>query len=423
MTRLSRSTLRIPLVVLLGVALVAGLIGLWLFLVPTPRFFQPSGPYLISTRMFHWTDSRRPEIFTADRGDHRRLVVQVWYPSSHNGPRQRYIDQAPVLGAIARRLHLPPFLLGRLRNASTHATRDGRIEKGRWPVLIHPTGFSGFRSVSLFWIEEMVSHGYVVVSLDQPGTAAAAVWKDGTVVPVAEKSLIDRYMPLALAANGRSSAALNGVALPDGILPYLAADLSFVLDQLQQVDARDPLLRGALDLKQVGVFGMSLGGYVGPEACHRDGRFKACLAVDAGKSGVVAREGLDQPAMVISRDAVVMREERRKAGGWPENEIAHTIATQRALFEHSRDDAFYVTMNGMHLVNWTVAPLWSPLLKWFGLAGPIDPHRGFALTNACTRWFFDRYLKSGREDASRCGSEATAGEVRLETRWAGGARP
>jgi hypothetical protein len=97
--------------------------------------------------------------------------------------------------------------------------------------------------------------------------------------------------------------------------------------------------------------------------------------------------------MIISRSADSMRAERSKAGGWPEPEIAHTINSQRALFEHNRGDAYYVTMPGMFHVNWTDAPIWSPLVRWMGLAGPIDPYQGFAETNAWTLAFFDHYLK------------------------------
>jgi hypothetical protein len=156
---------------------------------------------------------------------------------------------------------------------------------------------------------------------------------------------------------------------------------------------------------------MSLGGYGAPEACYRDRRFRACLAVDAGKTAAVARDGLVQPLMIIGRTATSMRDERSKAGGWPEPEIAHTIDTQRAPFEHNRADAYYVTMSGMFHVNWTDAPIWSPIVGWIGLAGPIDPYRGFAQTNAYTLAFFDRYLKG--EPAPLL--HETAG-VRLEVR-------
>jgi pimeloyl-ACP methyl ester carboxylesterase len=208
---------------------------------------------------------------------------------------------------------------------------------------------------------------------------------------------------------------MNGVPLPGGIIPFLADDLRFVLDQLDAVGRDDPALAGRLDLAQVGVFGMSLGGYVGAEACRRDERFRACLVVDSGHTAEVARDGLAQPIMIISRDADIMRAERAKAGGWPEPEIAHTIGTQRALFEHNKGDAYYLTMNQMYHVNWTDAPIWSPIVGWMGLAGPVDPYRGFADTNAFTLAFFGHYLK-GQESPLLSEMPGGMPDVQLDVR-------
>lgn len=401
-----------------AVAALAALVLLaliaWVLVLPTPRFAKPGGPYAIGSRIYYWTDPSRPEPFTADRGDHRRVVAQIWYPASGPGKVQRYIDRREVLDAIAGRYRLPPWLLGRLKDAPTHAGQDARPDGRRHPVLINPTGLSGFRAASLFWIEELVSYGYVVVTLDQPGTAAATILPDGATVPlVADFAAFNRYMPLALSRQGDRGLAMNGVALPGGIIPFLAQDLSFVLDRLGRLDREDPVVANALDLTHVGAFGMSLGGYIVPEACLRDARFQACVAVDAGKSAAVARDGLQQPLMIISRDAQVMREERSRAGGWPEAEIAHTIASQRALFERNRGDAYYATMNGMYHLNWTDAPLWSPLVRLAGLAGPIDPRVGYEMTNACTRLFFDQYLRSDRS-ARVCGKFVGQPSLRLE---------
>lgn len=389
---------------------------LWLF--PTPHFPQPTGPHGIGTRVFYWTDLERPEPFTLSAEDHRQLVVQIWYPSGESGPSYPYIDRPETLLPLAERLHVPLWLLGNLQQAPTHAVLNAKPALGPHPVLINPTGLSGFRAVSLFWIEELVSHGYVVVTLDQPGTAGATVWSDGTVTPlIADIDEFDQLMPLALSLSTNKTVAMNEVSLPGGIIPFLADDLSFLLDQLAVLDANDPDLARTLDLEQIGAFGMSLGGYVAPEACYRDPRFKACLAIDAGQTDTVARNGLVQPTMVISRDARIMREERSKAGGWPDVEIEHTISSQRALFEHARGDAYYVTMNGMYHVNWTDAPTWTPLVRWFGLAGPVDPYLGFELTNSCMRSFFDHYLKPDLNVAV-CNDVPNSTELELEARSA-----
>ena len=382
--------IRVALIVML--AMSAASLVVWRVLIPTPRLPRPTGPYGVATSDYSWTDRTRLEPFTPDAGDHRELVAQVWYPTNAQGATQTYMDSREPLQVLAKTFRLPAFLLRNIARAPTHALRDAPAADGRFPVLVNPAGFSAFRGASLFWIEALVSHGYVVVGLDQPGTSAATILSNEKVVRVIDKPVFDKLMPLALSRARDQSPTLNGVALPGGVIPFLADDLRFVLDQLEIMDQQDPDLAGHLDTGRTGAFGMSLGGYGVPEACYRDARFRACLAVDAGKTAAVARDGLAQPLMIIGRGADSMRAERRKAGGWPEPEIAHTSNTQRAVFEHNRADAYYVTIDGMFHVNWTDAPIWSPVVRWMGLAGPIDPYRGFAETNAYTLAFFAHYL-------------------------------
>lgn len=378
------------------VALLAAMaigVALWVFVFPTPRFPKPTGPYGVGTRIYSWTDPTRPEPFTADPDDRRQLVAQVWYPTTGRGAAQPYMDSGEPMRVLAKHLHVPAFLLGNIQHAPTHALRDAPATNGRFPVLINAGGLTAFKDASLFWIEELASHGYVVVGLDQPGTSAATVLPGGRVIRVIDKHVFDRYMPIALAHATNPSPTLNGVPMPGGVIPFLADDLRFALSQAEVLDRNDPVLAGHIDSGRAGAFGMSLGGYAAPEACYRDQRFRACVAVDAGKTAPLARDGLSQPIMIISREADVIRAERSKAGGWPESEVVHTIGTQRALFEHNRADAYYVTMDGMFHVNWTDGPIWTPIVRWIGLAGPIDPYRGFAETNAYTLAFFDRYLE------------------------------
>ena len=390
----------------------------WLLIFPTPRFPTPTGPYAIGTRIYGaWTDSARPEPFTADSGDRRQLVVQVWYPTHDSGPKQRYIEHSETLAALAAHFRVPALLLRNIQHAPTHAVLNAASAQGRFPILLNPTGFLGFRDASLFWIEELASRGYVVVGLDQPGAAAAAVLADGRVITVMDPSEFKRYMPLALSQSSNQTPDMNGVPLPGGIVPFLSADLRFVLDRLETLDREDVVLAGHLDLQRAGVFGVSLGGYLGPEACRLDRRLRACLVADAGQTAAVVREGLQQPLMIMGRDADVIRQERAKAGGWPEPEIAHTLHDERALFERNRGDAYYVTMNGMYHVNWTDAPILTPVIRWIGLAGPIDPYRGFAEANAYTVAFFDRYLKDQPSPLLDAGA-STSPDVRLEVRRA-----
>lgn len=363
------------------------------------RLPRPSGPHAIGTVSYHWVDAGRSEIFTAGSEDKRQLMVQVWYPAQDTGsvPRAPYVcDPDDVTTALARVFGMPRVLFGAFESVTTHAVPSAPVAEGepQYPVLLFLEGLGGFRQMSTFQVEELVSHGYVVVALDQPYTAAAVRFPGGRVASMAPleetKPLVRQsYQP------AQDAPTLHGATLRDGIVPYLAEDVAFALDQLESVNREDPhgRLTGRLDLRRTGVLGVSLGGIVAAEACGRDPRLGACLMIDAPMPTQVVRRGLTQAAMWITRPAEDMRLERELAGGWPEEEIETHQRSMRAVFDTLPGDGYFVNVRGMFHVNPTDVPLWSPLFSRLDAVGPIDPERAHAIVNAYSLAFFDRHLR------------------------------
>lgn len=186
----------------------------------------------------------------------------------------------------------------------------------------------------------------------------------------------------------------NGRVLENGIASYLAEDVSFTLNQLAALNQADPnaILTGRLNLAQIGTFGISLGGIAGAEACRTEPRLRACFFTDAPMPVNVMKFGLQQPALWITRDAETMRLERRRSGGWSEADISEHQTSMRAAFKNSRGAGYFVQVPGMFHVNLTDVPLWSPLLPWLGITGPIDAKRAHNIINAYTLAFFNRHL-------------------------------
>jgi predicted dienelactone hydrolase len=368
-------------------------------LMPVFHFPKPSGPYAIGTLTYHWIDTRRPELFTADPNDHRELIAQVWYPAKDDpsAPRAPYIQDAEIVTpAIGRLLHLPGFVFSHLKYVTTNAVAAAPIADNRpsYPVLIYLTGIDGFSSVSTFQIEELVSQGFIVVGLDQPGIAPAVRFPDGRQIPGWSR---DQIQPLIMQSVEPQSKVptIFGKALPDGIIPYFAQDASFTLDQLTQINKNDPnhILTGKLDLEHVGTFGISLGGMDAAEACLKDPRLKACLIMDVWMPADVVKLGLKQPVMFTTRDAGTMRLEHQRAGGWSEEDIALTLNTMRAVYKSLPGDGYYIEIPGMFHVNFTDLPYWSPVMSQLSLTGPINGQRGFDIVNAYSLAFFDKELK------------------------------
>src|SRR5215207_10082204 len=416
--------LAVGLAVGLGVLGLAASVALPIVL-PVFRFPHPSGSYGIGTLTYHWVDTDRPEVFTADPDDRRELMVQIWYPAKGDpsSPRAPYIQDADaVMSAFARLFDFPGFLLGNVKHVTTNAIPSAPVaapmadDEPGYPVLIFLEGLGAFRQMNTYQVEELVSHGYVVVAIDQPYTATNVVFPDGRQ---AEGLPIERTKPLANQSflPAERAPTLNGRTFEEGIVPYLAQDVSFALDRLAVLNQADPngILSGRLDLQRAGIFGVSLGGLVSSEACRLETRLRACLMMDAPMSTDVVRSGLQQPAMWITRDADAMRLERRIAGGWPEAEIHAELSSNRAVFESLPGDGYFVEVPGMFHSNYTDMPSWSPLLRLVGVAGAIDVQRAHSIINAYSLAFFERHLKS--QPATRFdGLRKQYPEVHFETR-------
>ena len=112
----------------------------------------------------------------------------------------------------------------------------------------------------------------------------------------------------------------------------------------------------------------------------------------------VVKSGLQQPALWITRDVETMRLERRRSGGWLEEEISEHQTSMRAAFARSQGAGYFVQVPGMFHVNLTDIPYWSPLLPWLGITGPIDAERAHHIINAYSLAFFNQHLL-GRTEA------------------------
>ena len=388
--------------------------------LPVFQFPRPSGPYQIGTVTYHWVDTSRHELFSStDPQAHRELMAQVWYPvtGDPSSARTPYLQDANALSsALGRAFHVPAFVLDSLHYVTTHAIPAAPVAKdaSRYPVLIFLTGLTGYRQSNTFQVEELVSHGYIVVGLDQPYAAATVVFPDGHQILGWTR---DQMQPLIQQSLSPATPAplLNGQALPNGIIPYFAQDVRFTLDRLTALNANDPnhLLTERLDLQRVGVFGVSLGAMIASEACHEDARLKACLLMDAAMPADVVQAGLQQPGMWLTRPASDMRLEQ-----WAEADITQTLSTMQAVFDKEPvRDGFFVSIDGMFHVNFTDGPLLTPLGPLFNppLAGPINAQRGFDIINAYSLAFFNQFLE-GRQEALLDGPSQQYPEVTFEKR-------
>jgi hypothetical protein len=258
-----------------------------------------------------------------------------------------------------------------------------------YPVLVFLTGVTGFRQSNTVQIEHLVSHGYIVVGIDQPYVNAAVTVSGGGVIPGWTRNQVQPLIDQSLTP-APNAPEVNGIKLADGIIPYLAQDVSFTLDRLNDLNNKDPngILSGHMDLNNTGTFGVSLGAMIASEACSTDLRLKACLMMDAAMPADVVRLGLPQPAMWLTRPANDMRSEK-----WNESDIKLTLDSMLAVYKREpKGKGYYVQIPGMFHTNFTDAPLYCPIAQKLGFTGSIDARRGFDIVNSYLLAFFNLEL-------------------------------
>ena len=357
-------------------ALLLGLAAAAPVLFPVPSLPAPGGPFAIGTVTFQWTDSSRPEIYTADPNDVRQIMVQVWYPAvpapgAQTGP---WMDRLDVAGpTIARYLGLPSFFLDHAALVRTHSYPGAPPDPGAapYPVVIYSHGWNGFRAVNLNQSEALASHGYIAVAVDHTYGAMFTVFANGTVVP---------NNPAAIPPETPADAYQAGI---ETLEATYAADLRFVLDQLARVNsgAIASPLTGRLDLAHVGLYGHSTGGGAVVLACSQDKRCQAGLGMDAWLVPVpppVIAQGLSQPFLFM----------RSQVWATAEND-----ARLNTLYAGARSDVYRMTIAGTKHYDFTLLPLLTPLAPVLGLKGPINGQRGMAIITDYLLAFFNHTLK------------------------------
>jgi pimeloyl-ACP methyl ester carboxylesterase len=222
------------------------------------------------------------------------MMVYLWYPSETHTEDGVYLPDANAIATAPGADHLrqSPYWQAVLAGAvSSHAGAGGRLPSGsgRFPVVLFSHGDTAATTFSYtMLIEDLVSRGYIVAAVDHPGSSAVVRFPSGQILFGGERPRLrgDRQASLPY---------FEGLELAMGDMRQLAdieaADLRFVIDQLQRIDRnRDSQFFARLDLTRLAAVGHSLGGMAAVRACQLDARLKTCANLDgATDDGVYLR--------------------------------------------------------------------------------------------------------------------------------------
>ena len=275
----------IPLAAIVAVVALLGI--LWLDHFRETTLPTPTGAFTVDRANYVWTDSMRLNSLAPLPANERKVLAWVWYPAA-NPSKQVFDGYLPASWQTAS-AHETGFVLTQFLNRNpsrvqTHSAYNADVSRRQrsYPVVLMRAGHSALTANYSSLAEDLASYGYVVVGIDAPYRTFVVVLPDGSVIARSPEN------------NAELGSEAQRVQVATKLVHAWSADMSFTVDQVEQLNAADPSggFRGRLDLQRVAAFGHSLGGAEALQFCHDDLRCKAGIDVDGAPFGNVVAEGV-----------------------------------------------------------------------------------------------------------------------------------
>jgi dienelactone hydrolase len=380
--RVIKTLAGVALFAVVGIVVLLG--SIWLDHTRSTTLPSPTGPFAVGRTTYIWSDAAQPELMGSP-GAKRVLFAWIWYPAGSRQPSQTMADYLPAPWRMAvehQRSVLFTLLSRDLSRVRTHSIRDVELspQQRSYPVVFMRAGLSGLVTGYTSLAEDLASDGYVVVGFDAPYRSSVVVFPGGKVIARAPQNNLDVF------------SGPEQEQLATKLVQAWSADMSFALDQLEQLNTSDPSGRflGRLDMQRVGVFGHSLGGATALQFCHDDSRCKAGIDVDGSPLGSVIAEGITQPFMFLWSD---------HGREWSDAEGRQIEAHFRSIYDRLPSDRrLQIMIRGSNHYGFSddgamlKSPLLMRVLRALGIVR-LDGRRQIAVTNHYIGTFFDVYLK------------------------------
>jgi predicted dienelactone hydrolase len=333
----------------------------------------PTGPHRVGTVSLHLIDRSRPDLI-AGPGRHREMMAGVWYPALRDAGRHPVVPWLPAapMRAIVASGGFDADVAAAPRTAG-HEGAPVLPAARRRPVVVFSHGAGGHRSEVTIVVQELASHGYVVVTVDHP------------------------YDSFGEFPDGRLYVPADDVP----VTPWdHTHDIRFVLDRIEDLAAgrnpdarRRPLPAGlgaALDPRRIGMFGWSKGATATALVMNTDRRVRAGLGLDGPMQSQPPVADLYRPFMLMTGANTRDTEDAGVAEFWPllhrwRLEVHADGASHSAYCDYQWLLPQLAAISGMSDED---------LAGWIGT---LDPARAVRIQQAYPLAFFDLHLRRKRQ--------------------------
>ncbi|HEX4489544.1 MAG TPA: hypothetical protein VH088_24940 [Terriglobales bacterium] len=398
---------------------------------PQKQLPSPTGKFGVSRIGYDWTDAKRVDPTGKIAGDHREIMVYVWYPADKNRKDGR-VDYLPGVDAIASSPEVKAekefwgdaWPLVSLDTVKIDASEGAPVAKGkdRFPLIVFSPEVGVNASSYTTLIEEVVSRGYIVAAIEPTFEVPAMAFPDGRVLGLSEDATGRRKLIRQGDTKEKFLQRLHD--FDAGHLDKWAADIRLTIDKVSEIDSADKNTEpfsGRVDINNIAAWGHSFGGQAAARACQTEPRIKACLNADGvGTDGpIFAYPNMALPSRPFlwmevhhdppTEDFLASFHTTREA--WDKDHQAQLAANEKEL-KACTGGSFHVTINlpGVEHLSFTD----KPLIAAKNSEDADKATRALAAIEQYTLAFFDRYLKQQNGGVLDSGAAPAPG-VTVET--------
>jgi hypothetical protein len=393
----------------LGLALVAAvaLIGAFWWYSPTFKLPPPDGPHRVGVIAFELVDTNRRGLLGTSPDLPRQIPVRIWYPAADDarGATRAYLESFEAR-SLGRNFGEGAHFFAYLSRIDTHSIVDAPVKQGGgWPVVLYNHGFWCYPEQNTALMEQLASHGYIVVSIGHPGDAVEMRFADGTVVPPysGDDEQLDTELFDGMAAFMGATSDDERIA---GLRRFEAASVAHRIGQSALIWRDDNLFvyralregsvpEGALevaasiDYTNLAVVGMSFGGSTAPAVCEALEECKASVNLDGESFDFsMYNHEVREPLLVLLTGQNFIEKQLDDPGVNPTD-----YAYERWAHAGERADIVRFRVASLRHAG-LLDVLLSARRPWNAqMYGTIDGRRGIALINAAVMGFLDQHVR------------------------------
>ena len=344
-----------------------------------------TGQHLIGTKRMVWIDSTRTNWFLDGYGPYRQLMAQIWYPADASAllssvKKSKYIDNKKALTYTIelQGYKIPEILTNQIGSIKCNSWEDASpVSNKKFPILIFSHGHGGLRTQNTNQVEELVSHGYIVIAVDHTYDAGFVEFPDGNIA----YSLTSKPEGERLNETPETFYTRFG---------YRVDDIDFVINKIDSFDDYDLNISAIMDKNNIGIFGHSFGCLTSVYATYFNDRIKSCFGLDGWFEPLhdsLVFKNINKPIMHLGQN------NKGDEQFW--NDI--NFVKMNNFIKSNSDLSVMVDIPGSHHYDYTDFTYFSYIAKKLNFSGIVSTKKMAKIMNVTLLDFFNYTLKDDKK--------------------------